>query len=70
MAYGGKSPWGRIDYSPKRSRLYQEQNGLRATGPWWQKLLATVIVIAVIVVVLALVSGGDIFKIFTEINWL
>lgn len=70
MAYTGRSPWGRSDYSVKNSRLYRENHGWKPQGSWWMKLLATVIAILVIVGVLALVSSGEIFKIFTELNWL
>lgn len=70
MAYG-RLPNGRTSLDNMNRRLRRENHvGYEPKGPWWQKVLATVIVIAVIVAVLALATGGDIFKIFTEINWL
>ena len=68
MAYTGQDPWGRSTTGINSSRLYrQNKKGYQPEGPWWQKLLATVIAVIVFILFLAIISGGEVFKIIADI---
>ena len=80
MAYMGRDPWGGRGLNFGRrgrgvygSRLYRESHGLSATGPWWQKLLATVIAIFIFLVLVYLIFGVSIFDVvdlLIQFNWI